>query len=152
MKKVLFVICSVVMMFTLTGCMKKEKLSTRDFIDIVEKNDCITADVASQFSSYDYVEQATIAKCENNWQIEFYVLEDNSYAKGMFENNKKIFEDLKVSMSTEASTNLGNSSTYSLTSNGYYMYLSKIENTLLYVKVKDTYKDNVKELVKELGY
>lgn len=32
------------------------------------------------------------------------------------------------------------------------MHVSRIDNTLLYVRAKDTYKKDIKKFVKELGY
>ena len=73
-------------------------------------------------------------------------------AKAMFETNRKSFENSKGSVSTEKSINLGNHSLYSVTSNGFYMYLSRIDNTLVYAKVSETYKDTVKDFINELKY
>lgn len=88
----------------------------------------------------------------DGWQVEFYVLDDSANATAMFNTNKNIFENYKGNSSSEKSSSIGNSASYSLTSSGYYMYLCRIDNTLLYVKVQDIYKDTVKDLVKELGY
>ncbi len=45
-----------------------------------------------------------------------------------------------------------NYSTYSLTTNGKYKYLSRIDNTLIYIDASDDYKDAIKDIIKELGY
>lgn len=70
----------------------------------------------------------------------------------MFNTNRSTFESYKGNSSSESSSSMGNYSSYTLTSNGYYMHLCRVDNTLLYVKVNDTYKDSVKKLIKELGY
>ena len=57
-----------------------------------------------------------------------------------------------LNSSSESSSSMGNYSSYTLVSNGYYMHLCRVDNTLLYVKVSDTYKDSVKKLINELGY
>ncbi len=51
-----------------------------------------------------------------------------------------------------ASYGFGNYDIYSLTSNGDFMYLCRIDNTLLYIDVEDIYKDEVKEIIDELDY
>ena len=63
-----------------------------------------------------------------------------------------ILHNSKGNGATESSANIGNYSTYGLTSNGYYMYVSRVDNTLLYAKVSTTYKDAVKSIIKDLGY
>ena len=88
----------------------------------------------------------------DGWQVEFYVLDSSENASAMFNSNKNIFQNYSSTSSSEKTSITVNSATYSLTSSGYYMYLSKIDNTLLYVRVQDTYKNTVKDFVKALGY
>ena len=41
---------------------------------------------------------------------------------------------------------------YTLKANGQYMYLSRIDNTLLYCNVQTKYEKAAKKLIKKLGY
>ena len=41
---------------------------------------------------------------------------------------------------------------FSNVTNGKYKYLSRIDNTLVYVDVDESYKDIVKDIMKEIGY
>lgn len=152
MKKNLFLFSLLFsMLLILTGCGNKKVITTDKFIDITEKNGFVTKDVLDQFSNTDVLD-ATIANYNSDFQLEFYVLDSTEGAKEMFLNNKNIFETYKGSVSKYSSTDIGNSSTYVLESSGYYMYLSRVDNTLLYVKVDDIYKERVKSIIKELGY
>ena len=54
--------------------------------------------------------------------------------------------------SKEVSNSSGNFTTYSLTDNGYYIYLCKVDDTLLYTRVKEEYKEEVDKFIQELGY
>ena len=142
----------LLVMFTLTGCGSKTALTTDEFKTVSEDNSYVITDVTNQYAMYDYVTEATVAQSSDGWQVEFYVLSDEAYASSMFDNNKNIFEGYKGSSSVEGSTTMGNYETYSLTSDGYYMYLCRVDNTLFYVRVEDDYKDAVKNLAEELGY
>lgn len=141
-----------VVLTTLTGCGNKTVKSTNDFKSVAEKHSYRVADVTSQFASYGYISEATVAQSSDGWQVEFYVLSDNGTATSMFNTNKSLFEQEKGSAATETSLNNKNSSSYSLTSGGYYMHLCRVDNTLLYAKVSDSYKDDVKAFIKEFGY
>lgn len=149
-KKILFLGLLLVSIFMITGCGNKKAISTREFINITEQDGLTTVDVKDQFSDESVVE-ATIAY-NDDYKLEFYILNSEASAKSMFSYNKNIFESRKSGISKYASTDIGNSSTYMLQSGGYYMYLSRIDNTLLYVSVSEQYKDNVKEVIKDLGY
>ena len=140
----------VFVLIFLTGCVNKKAVTTNEFINVVKSNGYEVKDVKDQFN-YDYIKEATLA-INDDYQIEFYVLDNASNAKKMFESNKQIFESYKSGVSTEASSNVGNNSIFTLNSNGYYMYLSRIDNTLLYIRVESKYKDNVKSIVSKLGY
>lgn len=149
-KKIILFSMFFIVLMILTGCGSKKAITTKEFINITENNGYVIVDAKDQFD-YDYIKEATIAK-EDDYQLEFYVLDNISNANGMFEHNKSIFESYKDGISAETSTNIGNYSTYSLQSGGYYMYLSRVDNTLLYIRVKGIYKDNVKNIVDKIGY
>lgn len=71
----------------------------------------------------------------------------------MFYNtNKSIFEAYKDNSSVETNFNGKNYSKYTLNTNGQYMLLSKIDNTVIYLKVDSENKDSINKLMKELGY
>ena len=151
-KTILLSIICFLMLFTLTGCAKKTVLTTNDFVSIAKKLEYTTEDVTDQYASNNYIKEATIAQSSDGYQVEFYVLSDEGNATSMFNTNKADFESFKGNMSSETSVNLSNYSTYTLSSSGYYMHLCRVDNTLLYIKVQDTYKDSVKTLIDELDY
>ena len=151
-KNVLLGVICFLMLFALTGCGKKTAITTSTFKSKTESLGYTTADVTSQYASYGYVQEATIAQSSDGYQVEFYVLNDAANATSMFNTNKATFESYKGNSSAESSSNMDNYSIYTLTSSGYYMHLCRVDNTLLYVRVNDSYKDSVQSLIKELGY
>ena len=152
-KRNLFIgIICLLMLFTLTGCGKKNVISTETFKSITESKGYTVNDVTNQYTSFEFVKEATIAVSKEGYQVEFYVLEDEANATKMFNTNKSMFESYKGSISTETSSSLNNYSTYTLKTSGKYMHICRVENTFLYLNVDDMYKDSVKSLIKELGY
>lgn len=148
---ILGLLCAVVL-FIMSGCGKKNSITASEFKNMSENIGYTVYDVTNQYSQYDYFDSATIAKSSSEYQVEFYVLTDDSSANGMFNTNKTKFENYKEGSSLSSSASVSNYSTYSLTSGGYYMYLSRIDNTLLYLRVEDEYKNQVKNFVDKLGY
>ena len=144
----------VVGLFTLlfvTGCGNKKAITPQEFTSIAQANNYNVSDATNQFSDYSQVREVKIAR-NNDYQIEFYVLNSESDAKSMYEYNKSLFEAYKISNYSESHVDLNNYSTYSLQSSGYYMFLSRIDNTLVYVKEPVEYKSNIDEFIKKLGY
>ena len=134
----------------LCGCGNKKAITTRDFKNITEQSGLDTIDAIDQVVG-ESIKEVTLAY-NDDYKLEFYVLDSLTSAKNMYEHNKNIFEGRKSGISKYLSTDLGNFNTYMLESGGYYMYLSRIDNTLLYVDVLDIHKDKIKEIVKDLGY
>lgn len=149
-KKIGFISILFVMLLILTGCGNKTAITTSKFISLTESEGYTISDVKDQFDE-DYLKEATVAMGDG-YQIEFYVLDSEFNAKNMFKYNKKIFLNYKGGLTSEVSSEVGNYSTYSLQSDGYYMYLSRVDNTLIYVRVESKYKDNVKNTIDKLGY
>lgn len=92
-------------------------------------------------SDYEYIKQVYIAISSNStYQIGFYEFSDNDYASNFFNNDKKAFEDLKSSVSTETSVSDDNNEKYTLTTNGKFKVVSRFDNTVIYLNVNDNYK------------
>lgn len=151
-KNIIFGIICFFMIFALTGCGNKTSITTNEFTTKTKNKNYTITNVKSQYASYEYIKEATVAKSEEGFQIEFYVLDNKENAMNMFETNQKDFESNKQDNSLETSTAVGNYQKYSLLSNGYYMYICRIDNTLIYARVNETYKNTVKDLIKDLGY
>ncbi len=150
-KRFLLITLLVMMMCFLTGCSKDAK-ATGDFLELAGKYDLSVVDGMAHYSTYDFFEESHIAKSNKGWQIEFNVLKDNDSAKTTFETNKTLFEESKTEASIETSVNGSNYNKYGLTTGGYYMYISRIDNTFIYLRVEEKYKEEVKEIIKEFGY
>ena len=65
---------------------------------------------------------------------------------------KVLFEAKKANSSTETSAEMGNYDSYGLTTGGFYMYVARVENTLIYLDVEEEFKEDAKAFVEEFGY
>ncbi len=150
---VLLVIIAIVGVIFVNLNKEKNSITASSFKNSMEQKGYVVTNANSQFSEYDYVKQVYVASSnEYNYKIEFYELSDDSYATYFYNNNKSIFESSKGSASAETSVALNNYSKYTLSSNGKYMVVSRIDNTVIYVDADDNYKENVKTILDELGY
>lgn len=134
--------------------LNKEPITAGDFKDIMEDKDFEIIDAKeNQLTEYDYVKKAYVALEEDyDYQIEFYKLDEEEDAISFYNTNKKIFESYKGSSSAETSVSMGNNSKYTLKTNDEYKVVSRIENTVIYADVDEKYEDEVKEILKEIGY
>jgi len=132
---------------------EKESITASQFKYIMEQKNYIITDATSQFSQYSYVDQVYIAGDNNyNYQIEFYELSDESNAIGFYNNNAANFQARKGKSAAQTNINGKNFSKYTLSSEGKYMVVSRIDNTVIYINVDSNYKDEVKNILDEIGY
>ena len=153
---VVLIIASIVALFgILFSIFNKEKssITSDQFVSTMSEKNYAIVNSKNQFIEYDYINQAYIAlEPNNNFQIEFYELKDNSYAVQFYNSNVSKFEESKGVASSQSNVNLKNSSKFALSTNGDYMVVSRINNTVIYARVSDKYKNEVDSLLKELGY
>ena len=95
--------------------------------------------------------EAYIAQ-KDDYQIEFYKLSSEENAVNMYDTNKAKFETQKGNNATSTNANMKNYSTYSLNSNGKYKYISRIDDTFVYVDVDENNKEAIRDIIKEIGY
>lgn len=148
------VLILIVLTILLTACgVKKEALDEDEFIIIMKKEGFNIVNVENQFEQYGYFEDAYIAIDPNsNYQIEFYELEDDNYAKRFYENNKQKFESQKSGKNVSSYKELINTGKYTLTTEESYKVVSRIEDTVVYLDVDKKYKEEVNNILKKLGY
>lgn len=140
--------------FVVFNVLNKEKtpMSADTFNTTMESKGYTLVDTTSLFAQYGNYMTKSYAAQKTGYQIEFYELSSVENAIDMYNTNKLIFESQKGDVSVSATTGINNYSTYSLSTNGKYKYLSRIDNTFIYVDVDESYKDIIEDIMKEIGY
>lgn len=130
----------------------KRAITSDKFIEIIEKEKFKAYNVTNQFGE-DHVKNATVAYNEKlGYQLEFIVFNNNDSAKNAFNLNKKTFEQNKKEIDKLESSSNNKYSVYSLTTNDKFMYISRINNTLIYVNIDGSFKTDGIKLINKLGY
>lgn len=157
---ILIIVAIVVIGGIITGVVlinnykNKEPITANSFENIMKEKDYEVYDVKeSLFYGVDAVEKALVAvKGNQKYQIEFYKIDSEEYAMYMYNLNKTKFEAFKTGNSMETSVDIGNVSKYTLTTDSKFKVISRVADTAIYLDVDKEYKDEVKALLKELGY
>ena len=153
MKKFKFLGLLVVIILVTACGNKKEEIDEDIFVNKMTNEGFNIVNVEKQFEQYGYFEEAYVALEGNgNYQIEFYELENDSYAKNFYDTNKQIFEQSKTGASIYTNVDLNNTNKYTLTTENEYKVISRINDTVVYLNVKKEYKDEANDILKKLGY
>lgn len=152
MKKVFMVIGICFLAILTSGCFSKNKITAEDFkTTMMEKGYAVAVD--TDILNSNEVKNMYIAlKNESDYQIEFYEFNSEEYAKEFYTNNKEIFLDSKNGNYSESEDNGRNYKKYTMSDNNHYKVVVYVENTAIYLNVRDTYMDEVKHIIKSLGY
>lgn len=153
----ILIISIMILAFTGCGSMNKTAINTDTFISTADSKEYEVVDILEQYNEIEAIKNATVAfKSEDGenilYQIEFYELDAADSAMLMFNENKDLFESKTSTAVMETTVNLGNFSKYSVISNGKYMVVSRIDNTLVFVDVDKEYKDTINEFLEAIGY
>lgn len=143
-----FAMC-VMMMFAFCACGSKSKISKNQFKAKAEEMGLTSAFIVTPIG---VDEAAIVGKAVDGslvWQAEYYMFSTKEEARSAFEQNKEIFE---AGSGASTSTTMGSRATYEKTGGGYYMYLSQIDNTLVYINVPDQYKADAKAFIAAIDY
>lgn len=150
MKKFLLLMFSVLILFT--GCNKKKNMDGENFKSYMEKKGYSIHNVYKQYSS-ELVTSALIALNDKaSYQIEFLEFKSEDYAKNSFQANRTLFRENKKDDDKEESVSKDNHSKYTLITDDMYYVISRKDNTLIYLTVDGSYKEDIDEILKDLGY
>lgn len=131
---------------------EKVSMSADNFKTMMESKEYTVTDTTSLFAKYEnYMLKSYVAR-KNDYQIEFYELSNEENAISMYATNKSKFESQISNAYARTSVSMKNYEKYSLTANGKYKYLSRIDNTLIYIDANEEYKDEITNCMKEIGY
>ncbi len=133
----------------------KQAISASEFKTLMEQKGYSILDATDQFKSYEKIKQVYVAmSTDYSYKIEFYEVEDDAYATSFYNTNRYTFRTSKSDSDEETENNgeIENYSKYTLTSDTNYKLVTRINNTIIYADVNIDDKDNVENVLKELGY
>ena len=117
---------------------------------ISEENGLKVEDHSNNSNSSD-IKKLLVASKEDKYIVEYFELENDEFAKKNFDSRKETYDNTNV-IKSKITNSGSNFDTYALTANKRYIYLSRIDNTVLLLLADEKDKDDAKDLVKKYGY
>ena len=158
-KPLIIVLIAILVLAIIVGVIflvfNKEKtaITPDEFMSIMQKNGYSVLDETNTYKNYDYIEKLyRAATNDHDYEIDFYLLSNESYANQIYKNNKNFFKDSKGNNSTETNEDSEIRSKYTLLTKENYYVVSKIDNTVICLNVKSSFKNDVDNILDKLGY
>lgn len=143
----------IIVLISLTGCDNKKAISVDKFDNVLNSKEYTVEENKEYYDTFIDITDGRKAKCSDKWEMEFFILSGNKDAELMFEKDRNMIEVYKGSDgSSELVVDLANYDVYEITASGHYGYVSRVDNTVLYVEAEEQYKDEIKAIIEELGY
>ena len=135
---------------------KKTPVTAERFTEVLTAHSVpyedITAELALETKEYEQGIFGEGTDPARYVQAEYYRLVSESAAMRFFGSVKSAFEAQKGNVSSHTSINLANYSIYALTTNGSYYYIAQVDQTVVIMVADEVCKDQVKQMVKAMGY
>ena len=168
-KVIISVVSFFILLFIFVSFMFKATITTETFKTKAEELNFEVIDVKDQYATNEDIEEAFSAKYikkqeeqdekkendkqdDDENQLEFYIFKDIDSAIKMYNVYNSRFEDSNVLAKKEITAKRINYASYTLLARGHYMHICRVENTLLYARVKYDDREEYKKLIKELDY
>ena len=150
-KRICTIITLLLLMLSLVACGNKVAKTVDEFTSFMEGKNFITQNVTSTTQT-NGLATAVIVALNDNYQVEYFAFKDNESGAGVFQHNKNLFDEKAPTKTLSTELNSSNYNYYSFTSGDTYYMVSRIDNTMIYCVASKEYKDEINNIVDELGY
>lgn len=131
----------------------REPITVMEFKTIMQSKGYNVYDAKNEFLYHAYIKNVYMAEAkDSSYKIEFYEFFDKEHADLFFKNRKSSIEDLKSKSLSQHTVNINNFSKYALELEEKYIVISRIDNTIIYVDTNAMNKENIKNILDEIGY
>ena len=132
------VVLAVIMLAAVLTSCNKTPSDTAAFKQVAKEFDFEIYDITEQYINAPQIREATVvAPSGREFQIEFYVITDRGNAKNLYLAQSEVVDGYMNADYTGTSSNGKNYARRTVVTNGKYLMVSYIENTMVYVPPTD---------------
>ena len=152
-KSLLAILIGVLLIVALTGCFSKQALTSDEFSSKMQGLGFSIVDASAQYSQFDHINKVLLAvDPTTSFQIEFYDINSDSNALGVYNTNFSTMENSRGSSSSYSTVSMGNYNRATQESNGEYWVLSRVSSTFVYVHSDVANKASINSALDTIGY
>ncbi len=150
MGKKIGLLLSILLLFGLTGCGKKEVITAEKFEEALTSEGFSVTDITSAID--DKTIKSVLTANNGVYQIEFYVTEDDKRAKEIYENNRDAFKENKTKSAREKETNKKDYEKYTFELENQYQVVIRNKNTMVFASINSDGKKSLNKIIDKLNY
>ena len=146
MKTIIKNVSLLLIILTLFGCVNKKAIKVDEFDEFFTNEGFEVTNAYDQLVKKDNIKGTYIAK-NDRIQIELYVLNTIENAKKFYLEDVKYFKKENVSNDKDH-----NYESFSLEEDGKYIYISRIDKTVIFSINDIKYKDEINDILEKINY
>lgn len=149
------VILTVIVGFIANKAGNKNAITANEFIEIAYHQKLEVSDVKDELNKdKDMFKSALIALLDEDDSVYFFKFKEKQDAKAYFASGARAFksEVKEAGVDNSQQKEYENYCYYTATANGKYMHIIRVKNTVFYANVNEEQTENVKKLIKSIGY
>lgn len=159
-RKLALVLGLVGLIASLSGCgLKKTAITAEEFSSKMEDEGYQMVDITNQ---YEEVENALLAmNLDDGYKIEYYNFADEDSARTAYNQTANKFDKQYNVKMMSMNLTFNHSQSFYFTGQGKdadgnklesYVHISRVDDTMILVVADKEYRDDIKAIIKELGY
>lgn len=160
MKKATKIIIAIIVVIVLVGIIifvathsGKKVIDMAKFEEMIQKEGYEIAGVLGNNNGNEAITEIKAAiDSQYTTLITFYILKDDESAKTLYTASKNTFEQAKSEGDILAEKEQKNYAIYSLKSNEKYMYVERVDNTVIEISTNTENEEKITNFIKKLGY
>ena len=149
MKKLITIVLSTIIIFSLTGCSNKQALDEASFKDSLESHNysvTLTGEV-----DYEDLKSGAIAS-KDDVQISFFIFKSVNAAKQYYSDVKSNYVEEVTNNTQEHEENQDNYAKYYIYNNNFYKVVSRIDETIIIVETSPDKKEEITTVLEDINY
>ncbi len=148
------VILTVAMMAALLASCSRTPSNPASFKKLAESKEYEFYDTTDQYANVVQIKECYIASPSSHaFKIEFYVATDKESAKKLYQAQSEIMDNFRGNVYTGGVSNGSNYAKRTMITNGKYLMVTYIDNTLIYVPpTPKENKDEIDQFIDEFHY
>ena len=154
---VILIIASVILIASMLGMFSGKEPISADSFESTAVSSGYTVQIDDNFGEkYDSIVDAYVASDDqDDYQIAYLVISSSESAKEIFNSYKKDLEKIKSEnegYNQSSATSSSKYEKYKLSTKEYYLYIARIENTIILVNAGIEDKEEAEAFINEIGY
>lgn len=151
MKKTIGILVMIMALSVFAGCQSKNRhpIAEDNFVEVMEY---LTYEIEDNTKERGEDLLKSLSAVTNSHRIDYHLFKDESLAETFYENNTGLIEEGMSKKGKVDSDTKGNFSYYEFENDDYYVYIAKIDNSVLYVAEHPVLKETIEPIITHLRY